>query len=59
VKDVEGGSPPARLESVGFLLNYEAAKRLDVAIDGGVQLRKGPNEMKKGGYVAVSVTLSF
>lgn len=59
VKEVEGGSPPARLESVGFLLNYEAAKRLDVAIDGGVQLRKGPNEMKKGGYVAVSVTLSF
>ncbi|WP_206749506.1 ShlB/FhaC/HecB family hemolysin secretion/activation protein [Phenylobacterium parvum] len=59
VKEVEGGSPPARLESVGFLLNYEAAKRLDLAIDGGVQLRKGPNEVKKGGYVAVSVTLSF
>lgn len=59
VKAVEGGSPPARLESVGLLLNYAAAQRLDVSIDGGVQLRKGPNEMKKGGYVAVSLTLSF
>ncbi|MFM1961102.1 MAG: hypothetical protein RL588_2619 [Pseudomonadota bacterium] len=59
VDEVEGGSPPARLESVGFLLNYAAARSIDVAIDGGVQLRKGPNEMKKGGYVAVSFTMSF
>jgi hypothetical protein len=59
VKEVEGGSPPARLESVGVLLNYAAADRLDMSIDGGVQLKKGPNEVKKGGYVAVSLTVSF
>ena len=59
VKEVEGGAPPARLESVGVLLNYAAADRLDVSIDGGVQLKKGPNEVKKGGYVAVSLTVSF
>ena len=59
VKAVEGGSPPARLESVGFLLNYAAAQRLDLAIDGGVQLRKGPSELKRGGYVAVSLSVSF
>lgn len=59
VKSVEGGSPPARLESVGFLLNYAAAQKLDVSIDGGVQLRKGPSETKKGGYVAVSLSVSF
>ena len=33
--------------------------RVDVSIDGGVQLKKGPNEVKKGGYVAVSLTVSF
>lgn len=59
VKDVEGGSPPARLESVGLLLNYAAADRLDISVDGGVQLTKGSNEMKTGVYVAVSLSVSF
>lgn len=59
VRAVEGGSPPARLESVGVLLNYSAAQRFDLSLDGGLQLRRGPNELKKGGYVAVSLSVSF
>jgi hemolysin activation/secretion protein len=56
---VPGASPPARLESVGLLLNYSAGRNVDLAIDGGLQLRRGPNETKKGGVVAMSLTVSF
>jgi hemolysin activation/secretion protein len=56
---VQGASPPARLESVGILLNYSAGRNVDLAIDGGLQLRRGPNETKKGGVVAMSLTVSF
>ena len=56
---VPGASPPARLESVGFLLNYSAGRNIDLAIDGGLQLRRGPNETKKGGVIAMSLTVSF
>jgi hypothetical protein len=56
---VPGTSPPARLESVGVLLNYSAGRNVDLAIDGGLQLRRGPNETKTGGVVAMSLTVSF
>ena len=56
---VPGASPPARLESVGVLLNYSAGRNVDLSIDGGLQLRRGPNETKKGGVVAMSLTVSF
>ena len=56
---VPGASAPARLESVGFLLDYSAGRSLDLAIDGGLQLKQGPNETKKGGYVAMTLTVSF
>ena len=56
---VPGASPPARLESVGLLLNYSAGRNVDLAVDGGLQLRRGPNETKKGGVVAMSLTVSF
>jgi hemolysin activation/secretion protein len=56
---VPGASAPARLESVGVLLNYTAGRNLDLSVDGGLQLRRGPNETKKGGYVAMSLTVSF
>lgn len=56
---VPGASAPARLESVGFLLDYSAGRSLDLAIDGGLQLKRGPNEVKKGGFVAMTLTVSF
>lgn len=56
---VPGASAPARLESVGVLLNYTAGRNLDLSVDGGLQLKQGPNETKKGGYVAMSLTVSF
>lgn len=56
---VPGASAPARLESVGFLLNYSTNRRVDLSVDGGLQLKRGPNETKQGGYVAMSLTVSF
>ena len=56
---VPGASPPARLESVGVLLNYSAGRNVDLTIDGGLQLRRGPNETKTGGVVAMSLNVSF
>jgi hemolysin activation/secretion protein len=56
---VPGASAPARLESVGVLLNYSAGRNVDLAIDGGLQLRRGPNETETGGVVAMSLTVSF
>ena len=57
--EVPGASLPARLESVGFLLDYSANRRVDLSIDGGLQLRRGPNETRKGGYVAMTLAVSF
>jgi hemolysin activation/secretion protein len=56
---VPGASPPARLESVGVLLNYSAGRNVVLSIDGGLQLRRGPNETKKGGVFAMSLTVSL
>lgn len=56
---VPGASAPARLESAGVLLNYSIGRNLDLSVDGGLQLKQGPNETKKGGYVAMSLTVSF